>query len=123
VEPLNEHTHIVAFWVGFCALLQALQPIPHQLCFTYFLDHHLLSRYRLLLFSPQPPPDRLRVFILRAQRVVVRGRGAQLKVYARSIHPTAASFYSRKLGFRHGLFSATGLPALPISRKREGKRV
>ncbi len=34
VVPLNEHTYIVTFWVGLCALLQTLQPIPHQLCFA-----------------------------------------------------------------------------------------
>src|SRR5918995_1150640 len=34
VEPLNEHTYIVTFRVGLYALLQTLQPIPHQLCFA-----------------------------------------------------------------------------------------
>src|SRR5918995_4124233 len=32
VVPLNEHTYIVTFRVGLYALLQTLQPIPHQLC-------------------------------------------------------------------------------------------
>src|SRR5215210_8603427 len=34
VVPLNEHTYIVTFRVGLCALLQTLQSIPHQLCFA-----------------------------------------------------------------------------------------
>ena len=34
VEPLYEHTYIVTFRVGLCALLQTLQPIAHQLCFA-----------------------------------------------------------------------------------------
>src|SRR5215204_3673025 len=34
VEPLHEHMYIVTFRVGLCALVQTLQPIPHQLCFA-----------------------------------------------------------------------------------------
>ncbi len=47
-EPLNEHTYIVTFRVGLRALVQAFQPIPHQFRLAQILDHHLLSRYRLL---------------------------------------------------------------------------
>lgn len=68
VEPLNEHTNVVTFRVGPRTLVQALEPIPHQLRLTQILDHHLLPRYRLLsrsLHNNYLPIDH-RVFILRS---------------------------------------------------------
>jgi hypothetical protein len=51
LESLNKATICVIFRIFQRDLPQSLQPIPHQLRLTQFLDHLLLSRYRILLFS------------------------------------------------------------------------
>jgi hypothetical protein len=53
VKPLNEHTNVVTFRVGPGTLLQALQPIAHQLRLAQILHHRLLSRYGFLSPSLQ----------------------------------------------------------------------
>jgi hypothetical protein len=68
VEPLDEHAHVVAFRVGLRALVQAFEPVAHQLRLAQILDHPLLSRYRLLsrsLHNSHLPIDH-RAFILRS---------------------------------------------------------
>jgi hypothetical protein len=46
LEVLKEYAHIVAFWIGLRNLVQALQPIPHQLRLTQFVHHRRLSIFR-----------------------------------------------------------------------------
>ena len=51
LEGLNKATICVTFRIFHRDLPKSLQPIPHQLRLTQFLDHLLLSRYRVLVVS------------------------------------------------------------------------
>src|ERR671917_623702 len=85
VKPLNEHTHIVTFRVGLRALVQALQPIAHQLRLAQILHHRLLSRYRFLLPSLHGyylPIDHCKRSFYACSGVVRRDRDAQPEVRA-----------------------------------------
>jgi hypothetical protein len=59
VQLLDEYAYVVPFGVGLRALVQALEPIAHQLRLAQLVDHPLLACYCLLSFSVHD--DHLRI--------------------------------------------------------------
>ncbi len=88
-EPLNEHTDVVTFRIGPRALVQALQPIAHQLRLAQILHHRLLARYRFLspsLHGYYLPIDHRKRSFYACGGVVRRDRDALPEVHAHLIH-------------------------------------
>ena len=77
MEVLEKHTRVVAFRVGPHELLQALQPIPHQIRLAQLLHHRSLSLQRRLSLYPYTHLlIGYRTSILRHQRCAAKNRRA-----------------------------------------------
>ncbi len=90
VEVFEEHTRVVAFREGPRYLVQALQPIAHQLCLAQFLHHRRCSPFGLFVeLSPPLPPDLSATehSFYASCGVVGYLRGSRPPVHARLIHP------------------------------------